>query len=57
MILKRLAILSFVVALVFRNGTAASYPWTEPYISFTRDLLRRAESVVFHNGGFDQAQT
>ena len=38
----------------FRNGTAASYPWTEPYISFTRDLLRRAESVVFHNGGFDR---
>jgi len=38
----------------FRGGTAASYPWTEPYISFTRKLLRKAHNVVFHNGGFDR---
>src|SRR5271166_1573377 len=38
----------------FRNGTAASYPWTEPYISFTRNLLVCAHTVVLWNGGFDR---
>src|SRR5271166_3312715 len=37
----------------FRVGTAASYPWTEPYISFTKNLLARSYTVIFHNSGFD----
>lgn len=37
----------------FRCGTAASYPWTEPYISFTRNLLATTPTVVLWNGGFD----
>src|ERR1017187_5700181 len=38
----------------FRSGTAASYPWTEPYISFTRNLLAAATTCVLWNGGFDR---
>src|ERR1017187_5263969 len=38
----------------FRGGTAASYPWSEPYITFTRNLLHTAHTVIFHNGGFDR---
>jgi len=37
----------------FRGGSAASYPWTEPYVSFTRNLLHAAHSVVLHNSNFD----
>ncbi len=37
----------------FRSGTAASYPWSEPYISFTRRLLSEAHTCVLWNGGFD----
>ena len=38
----------------FRSGTAASYPWSEPYISFTRRLLSEAHTCVLWNGGFDR---
>lgn len=38
----------------FRSGSAASYPWSEPYISFTRNLLSKAINVVMHNSGFDR---
>ena len=38
----------------FRAGTAASYPWSEPYITFTRSLLHAASTIIFHNGGFDK---
>jgi DNA polymerase I-like protein with 3'-5' exonuclease and polymerase domains len=37
----------------FRSGTAASYPWVEPYITFTRRLLSMARICVLWNGGFD----
>jgi DNA polymerase I-like protein with 3'-5' exonuclease and polymerase domains len=37
----------------FRVGTAVSYPWTEPYISFTRSLLSKSSVTIFHNAGFD----
>lgn len=38
----------------FRTGSAASYPWTQPYISFTRRLLHNASTVILHNSGFDR---
>jgi len=38
----------------FRAGTAASYPWSEPYITFTRSLLVRAHTVILWNGSFDR---
>ncbi len=38
----------------FRHGTAASYPWVEPFITFTRNLLCAAHTVILHNGGFDR---
>jgi DNA polymerase I-like protein with 3'-5' exonuclease and polymerase domains len=37
----------------FRSGTAASYPWVEPYVTFTRRLLSMARVCVLWNGGFD----
>lgn len=40
----------------FRRGTAASYPWVEPYISFTRGLLRTSSTVVMHNSNFDSVR-
>src|SRR5208283_1303409 len=38
----------------FVAGTAVSYPWTEPYITFTRTLLASARCCVLWNGGFDR---
>lgn len=40
--------------LSFQSATAASYPWSEPYITFTRDLLRSAHTVILWNGSFDR---
>src|SRR5271157_4075409 len=34
----------------FRGGTGASYPWVEPYISFTRNLLATANTCILWNG-------
>src|ERR1017187_8304656 len=38
----------------FRANTGCSYPWVEPFITFTRGLLDKAQIVVFHNAGFDK---
>jgi len=35
-------------------GLAASYPWAEPFISFTRELLARAKRVVYQNANHDR---
>ena len=37
----------------FREGTAASFPWTEPYIGLLKKMLAEAKTVIFHNAGYD----
>jgi len=39
--------------LSWRPGTAVTFPWTEPYISWLQGLLARQRVVVFHNKSFD----
>ena len=34
-------------------GTAVSFPWIEPFIGLFKRAVAKAETVIFHNQGFD----
>lgn len=53
---EREEISSVIIRVSFSNqaGTGISMPWQQPYLALIREVLAKAEEVIFWNQAFDQ---